>query len=258
MKKIILLLIFFIIGCSNNVINSRKINFSNSDELRIMTFNIQVDFLNNWGERKFGIIDILQYHGTDIICLQEGLYSQIKYINDTFPQYGLYFVGRDDGKEKGESCAILYRKDRFIIIDKGTFWFSNTPYKVGSGGFLLIPPRICSWIEGIDKIAGRRFFIYNLHLSANFKRDRTKSLFLLVNKIEFPCIIVGDFNIRTDSIYGIFSEAFDCSYISNKSVDHILCSEEEMIIETILDNSFSGKKYPSNHRALVGTIFFKE
>ena len=36
---------------------------------------------------------------------------------------------RDDGKEAGEFCPILYKKERVELLYHGQFWYSETPYK---------------------------------------------------------------------------------------------------------------------------------
>jgi len=117
------------------------------------------------------------------------------------PGYGEIGVGREDGKEKGEYSAILYRQDRFRVIDSGTFWFSDTPEKVGSTSWGNKLTRICTWAQFDDQATRRAFWMYNMHLDHQSQRSRERSVELLARRIaagrakaEGPVIVTGDFN----------------------------------------------------------------
>ena len=102
-----------------------RFSAAQADIIKVMSFNIRVDtFLdgpNRWNSRKQMVFDALADNAADVIGLQEALDHQVRQIQQALPQYGNYAVGRNDGKQKGESCAIFYRKDRFDLDDCGTF-----------------------------------------------------------------------------------------------------------------------------------------
>ena len=55
------------------------------------------------------------------------------------------YIGRDrDGDNKGEHCAIYYKKDRFKVLKHGDFWYSETP-DIPSYGWGARCRRICTW-----------------------------------------------------------------------------------------------------------------
>lgn len=74
------------------------------------------------------------------------------------PGYSWVGVGRDDGKNKGEFSAILYRNDRFEVLGHSTFWLSDTP-EFPSMGCDAAYPRVVTWAELQDKETGKEFFI---------------------------------------------------------------------------------------------------
>lgn len=107
-------------------------------------------------------------------------------------------------KNKGETCAILYRKDRFELVDSGTFWFSEKPEKSGSKSWGNLFARICSWVQLKDKTNQASFYVYNVHLDNWSQHSRKKSVQLLAKKIaerdtRDPFILMGDFNMKIDN-----------------------------------------------------------
>ena len=120
-------------GCaSQKSIVLRDIQFSSPQAgvVKVMTFNIRVgiafwDGPNRWNKRKQIVVDTLIDNAADVIGLQEALDFQVEHIRQALPQYSRYAVGRNNGKQQGEACAIFYRKDRFTLLDQGNFWFSR-------------------------------------------------------------------------------------------------------------------------------------
>src|ERR1700710_2845398 len=104
--------------------------------MKVMTYNIRLDVasdgVNQWSNRKEKLPALIQKYDPDLIGLQEAMHHQLMDILKALPQYGYIGVGRDDGKEKGEYSAILYRKDRFDLIWQRTSWLSETPAIAGS------------------------------------------------------------------------------------------------------------------------------
>jgi endonuclease/exonuclease/phosphatase family metal-dependent hydrolase len=174
----------------------------------VMTFNIRasniLEGLNKWCFRKKVIFDVLTDSDADVIGLQEAQYSQLKDIREVLPHYDSYAAGRSDGKQRGESCPIFYRKDRFTLLDSGTFWFSDTPAVSGSKDWGNIAPRICSWVHLYDKRQNTGFYVYNVHLASTSQKSREKSVRLLAQRIaerssRDAFIVTGDFNMELDN-----------------------------------------------------------
>ncbi len=173
------------------------------EPLTVVSFNIRYgtakDGENAWMARRDMLFEVVRSANADLVGLQEALDFQIDEIIAAVPVYAVVGVGRDDGGEKGEYSAILFRKDRFHVAEAGTFWFSDTPSVVASRSWGNTITRICSWARFIDR-DGRGFYHYNLHLDHQSQPSRERSTVLLRARIDTravpdPVIVTGDFNV---------------------------------------------------------------
>jgi endonuclease/exonuclease/phosphatase family metal-dependent hydrolase len=182
-----------------------------SPAIRVVTYNIRFDNPgdgpNIWANRREAMVKYLKETKADLIGLQEVLPGQRDYLAGELTDFAVYSVGRDDG-EKGEATPILYRKDRFELIDKGSFWLSDTPDKPGSKGWDAALPRVASWVK--LRMAARRvsegestLLFVNTHFDHRGPNARLESAKLLVKKIDeldgdgadrLPVVLTGDFN----------------------------------------------------------------
>lgn len=170
--------------------------------INAMSFNIrydnQGDKENAWPNRKEMVAATIRFHKIDIAGLQEALFHQAKDLEKLLPEYGWFGVGRDDGQETGEFAPVFYRKDRFRILHRSSFWLSETPEKPGKAWDAALP-RIVTWGKIEDILSGRIFFFFNTHFDHVGEEARIKSAELLLRKIdetigENPVILTGDFN----------------------------------------------------------------
>ncbi|MFK7903907.1 MAG: endonuclease/exonuclease/phosphatase family protein, partial [Chitinophagales bacterium] len=144
----------------------------NAEPLKTMTFNIRydntMDTLNPWTVRKQWVVQLLKKYDTDIVGLQEALHHQMEYIEGKLPQYDWVGVGRDDGKMVGEYVSILYKKEKFELLDHNHFWLSKTPEQAGSKSWRALP-RMVTWAKLKDKKNGEVFFVFNTHFDHHSK-----------------------------------------------------------------------------------------
>ncbi len=190
-------------------------SFSQDSTLRVMTYNIRLpvpeDGINYWGNRHTLVVSLLAYHKPDLVGLQEPFRRQINDIVAELPEYGWYGVCRTDGTTNpnpdGEFSAILYRKDRFRLIDGGTFWLSKTPDAIGSVGWDAALPRIVTWAQFTDMRTGKDLFHFNTHFDHIGVQARAESARLLLDNIDriagnAPVVVTGDLNcLNTDTPY---------------------------------------------------------
>jgi len=169
----------------------------------VMSFNIRYgtagDGENSWDNRKEFLVDVLRQEAPDLIGTQEGLRFQLDYIEEELPGYDEIGVGRNDGIAAGEYAAILYRSDRFQVLDSGTFWFSDTPSVPGSMHWGNTITRICTWGRFRDRESGDTFYLYNLHLDHQSQMSRERAVELLARKMAERSVpdrvmVTGDFN----------------------------------------------------------------
>jgi len=272
----------------------RQISFGPGQEgvVKVMTFNVRTavafwDAWNWWPARKNAVVETLAHNAPDVAALQEAIDHQLDYICKALPQYAVYAVGRDDGKRKGETCAILYRRDRFSVLESGTFWFSDTPSRPGSRDWGSLFPRICSWVHLADNADNRRFYVYNVHLDNWSRTSRRKSLCLLAERIAArktadPFLVMGDFNMKLDDsamqcLRELGSElpgqrladALQSAGSTKKHIgtihgftgwpvgpriDHIQIGGYAQVLDANIDRRRINGRYPSDHFPVIATV----
>ncbi len=168
-----------------------------------MSFNIRYgtadDGPDRWENRRQQVCEVIERNQCDVIGLQEALRLQIDAIREALPVYAEIGVGREDGKTKGEYSGILYRTDRLLVAEAGTFWLSDTPEVPGSMTWGNKITRVCTWGRFIHKPSGKAFYHFNTHCDHQSQPSRAKSAVLLVQRIRDrkhadPVIVSGDFN----------------------------------------------------------------
>lgn len=174
------------------------------------TYNIRYDNPgdvergDSWEQRAPVIGGLVRFHGFDILGTQEGLFHQLRTLQELLPEYAYTGRGRDDGREQGEHAAIFYRRDRFVLLADGNFWLSETPETPGSKGWDAVLPRICTWAKLRPVAGGRAFFVLNIHFDHRGVKARLESARLILAKIreiagDEPAILTGDFNVDQNS-----------------------------------------------------------
>jgi len=135
-------------------------------------------------------------------------------------------VGRDDGKNGGEFSPIFYRKDRFTVLDSGTFWLSETPEVIGSKSWDAAITRIANWVILLDLQSNQEFLHLNTHFDHRGEVARTNSAALIVARLKNlargrPVLVSGDFNVPpTAPAYDTMTSAMDDSYIKTATAPH--------------------------------------
>ena len=175
--------------------------------LSVMTFNMRYDNpedgQNNWRFRRERIAGVIKAQEVDVLGTQELLSNQFDDLSGLLTGYQGVGVGRLDGAESGEYCAVFFRKDRFTLLDSGTFWLSETPEVVGSLGWDGACERIATWVVLRDR-DGRELFFIDTHLYHVGQVARDEGVSLLMKRIETlsggrPVILTGDFNSEPGS-----------------------------------------------------------
>ncbi len=280
MKKYLLLLIVVILT---------QITFSQTENIKMMTYNIRCGFcedssdVNNWSKRKYLVAYLIKNHNPDLIGLQEAEMFQVNELIEMLDEYDWYGVSREDGKEGGESTAILYRTKRFLPEQKQTLWLSETPGLVSKGWDAMFK-RTVTIIKLKDLVSLKEFYYLNTHLDHVGENARTESSKLLVNEIgnyttDYPVILTGDFNY-TSAAEGykiIISKLFDSNYSSktesvggnitfngfgndikpDNKIDFIFANDKVEVLNHIIDTTTFNGLYPSDHFPVIAEILLK-
>lgn len=178
---------------------------SSGEPIKVMTYNIRFDNSsifsmdpNRWSKRKDPMAEMIKSYDVDILGIQEGLSWQVDDLGNRLPEMNWYGIGRENGKNKGEFTAIFFKKNKFDVLDSGTFWLSQTPEKV-SIGWDANTYRIASWLVLRQRSSNKIFFVLNAHLDHVGTTARSESMNLILRKLkdlskDLPVIVMGDFN----------------------------------------------------------------
>ncbi|HEV7869083.1 MAG TPA: endonuclease/exonuclease/phosphatase family protein [Chthoniobacteraceae bacterium] len=175
-----------------------------ASDIKVMSYNIRYgtakDGENHWDKRKDFLAETIKAANPDLLGTQETLGFQRDFLAETLPTHEVLAAGREDGKEKGETTAIYWRKDRFEKLDGGHFWLSETPAEAGSMGWDTSLPRMATWVRLKDKAKeGKPVLWINTHFDHKGPVARLESAKLIRNRLpelgkDCSLIVTGDFN----------------------------------------------------------------
>ena len=254
--------------------------------LSVMTYNIRYDNpndgLDQWDNRKKMLTGQIQFYAPDILGIQEGLLHQIEYINKNLKDYKYLGVGRDDGGQKGEYCALFYNYKHLKMKNTGTFWLSKTPESPSKNWDAALP-RICTYAQFSSKEI--KFWVFNTHFDHVGKMARFASSELIlkkiakINKQDHPIILMGDFNAleKEPPIQLITKKYLDSRYSSdhffggnstfngfnivpeeNRRIDFIFHNEHLISTKTAIISQLIEQHYPSDHFPVISYFNLKE
>jgi endonuclease/exonuclease/phosphatase family metal-dependent hydrolase len=263
--------------------------FAQSENIKVMTYNIRcgycedVSSVNNWSKRKFLVAYMIKTNNPDLIGLQEAEQFQIKDLIEMLDDYDYYGVGRDDGKEKGESAAVLYKKNRFALLSEITLWLSETPDKISKGWDAALN-RTVTILKLNDLKNSKELYFLNTHFDHMGEKARTESSRLIVNEINkialtLPVILTGDFNYTSsaDGYKIITQNLFDTDRISktestggnisfngfgkdvkaDNKIDFIFVNNHIDVLTHLIDTTTFNGLYPSDHYPVISEIRLK-
>ena len=260
---------------------------SGQNHVNVLTWNLRydnpADKENSWNYRKEEVTGLIRFLQADIICTQEGLNQQVKYLNDSLKTHSFIGVGRDDGFDKGEYCAVFYRKSRFEVVEHETFWLSETPQKPSKGWDAAIV-RICTWLKLRDLQSKASFYVFNAHFDHMGQVAREKSAELIIKKINelntahLPVIFCGDFNATdTEKPYEVITSQmsdsrkisqlapfgpiatfnnFRFDEIPSERIDYIFVNEKIEVLRHATLSISKNNRYPSDHFPVFSELIF--
>ena len=243
-----------------------------------ISYNIRYDnnwdIENSWKIRRNKISKILVQYSPSIIGIQEGLLNQVQYIDSSLIDYDYVGVGRDDGKMKGEFCAIYFDTTRYVLLKNSTFWLSETPDTISVGWDAALE-RICTYGLFKDRITKEEFWVFNTHFDhiGVVAREKSSELILKrINKINhqsLPVILMGDFNSIPNSspVKEIKTELSDALQISleklqgprgtfngfnedlpiEKRIDYIFTNDLKVLSYTHINDRLNNNRHISDH-----------
>lgn len=167
-------------------------------DVTVMSFNVYIAGTGKKSPENRGalVAKTLRAEMPDSFGLQEANKAWVDRVSAAMPEYAWVGVGRDDGAEGGEYSPVFYLKDKYSLVDSGTFWLSETP-DTPSKGWDAMYNRICTWAILEDKASGEKYAHFNAHMDHIGAESRANSAKLIAEKagaLDMPVVITGDFN----------------------------------------------------------------
>jgi endonuclease/exonuclease/phosphatase family metal-dependent hydrolase len=167
--------------------------------LKVMSYNLRYGdngLLVEDNTRKTPLIASIKQHKPDFLGVQEANEPWMQILPQELTDYAFVGVGRDDGETSGERAAIFYRKDKYDVLESGTFWLSDTPEEP-SFGWGANHRRICTWAYLRNLMTGEIIAHFNTHLDHQVEEARVNGVELILDRLRrspYPVVLTGDFN----------------------------------------------------------------
>ena len=215
----------------------------------------------------------------DSFGMQEVTEEWYEILKKIFPDYG--YIGKGRAKDfGGEASPIFYKKDKFELVDGGTFWLSKTPEKPSKGWDAMFN-RVCTYAVLKDKATGFTYAHFNAHFDHLGVIARQESVAVVTKKIaeiapDMPVVFTGDLNenMESDMYSSVISSGFADSRVLSGSDDnsgtfhgYSDLTTKELPIDFIFANGYVKSVssyavdrnklngiYPSDHHPVASTL----
>ena len=189
-------------------INKKEVslNSNTNEEITIMSANVRCYapddlFKKSWFYRADLIRNNIDDVKPDIIGFQEVTWMHYGYLQDIMQGYDSVIMYRDNFI-LSEGCPIFYRTDKFELIDKNSFWLSETP-EVMSKDWNSACYRVCSYVKLRQLNTNKEFVVFNTHLDHVSDEARINGIKVVLDKInelgDVPSYLMGDLNAKPNS-----------------------------------------------------------
>lgn len=250
-------------------------------KLKVISFNIRcMDDKDGHSvkERAPRLRKVIEPYAPDVMGFQEYTPLWESHIEEQFGEECGMFNKYRATTGWIESAPILWRKDKFELVQSGYFWLSDTP-EVESRGWDSLPHnRMCEYVVLSEKESGEKFLFMNTHFGFG-DECQVKSARLICEYAKklsnLPTFITGDFNMRPSSQgYAAITEYFtdvnaltarderstyhgyDLSVSRDEHIDYCFVDDKiKPLSQTIIDTLVDGK-FPSDHFGIYSEIEF--
>lgn len=281
-------------GGEENGSADESLSDKTSNTLRIVSFNIRCINTSDadeyqWDKRKQPCVDYIKDANPDFLGFQELRPSQATWFEKNLSEeYGYYDICRDTGGAikntgNGEGVGIIWKKERFTLVNKGFFWLAEDPSKLPAqnadgtySSWNSACRRIVVWGEFKDREHGNKtVYFMSTHFDHKSDDARKKSSDLTISKVKeickvssldkmtAPVFVVADFNCTPGSeglapLEAAFNFArpatdatgtYNAWGASSKIIDHIFYKGNVKAgkYQVVTENEKYGIKYLSDH-----------
>lgn len=208
-------------------IKSAESRIKNNSELFVASFNTAAP----WGNLLDGTYTLRRVHlfaeqinniMPDTLGVQEMNSDWVKKMEELLPQYAYYGVkrGGDSSEKTSEMSGIFYLKDKFSLIDSGTFWISETPEtesRIEDAGC----NRVCSFVILENKETNVKFAHFNTHLDNVSEKAQNLGGELISRYADKIREAYGDIHIVVTGDFNQYSDGFSCAVLEKNGYTNV-------------------------------------
>jgi len=248
-----------------------------TQELTVMSFNV---YTRNMGGRKNGVLRTILRESPDSVGLQEAhgrwrVFLRRELCGKTYGIGIEYAMACAKGRYAGigEGVPILYRSDKYDLLEEGVFWLSETPRRASLGWDATIRPRVAGYAVLRDRNTGFTYVHFNAHFDNRGEIARVNSARMIadrINEMGLPAVFTGDINAGPDELPAQYLEAgglTDLRFYAAETDTGATLPDWDAVLDYVYANHFlRGAKefkvirdeydgmYPSDHFAVAATL----
>ncbi len=206
MKKL-LTIIFILFSISSTASEKAKIKMG--------SYNVWMTQLGKddytWDQRRPRLVQSIIDNDFDIFGAQEvssvvqnELPALIEQAGGPKYTWHVFCPYNEDGSAGDKAQAIIYKTDKYEVLESHHFWFSETPEVMSSGWDEMRFKRGGFCVIFKDKKTGVKFFVMHAHMPLGQKANLNASKILIekskqYNPDNLPEFFIGDLNTRPDT-----------------------------------------------------------
>jgi endonuclease/exonuclease/phosphatase family metal-dependent hydrolase len=167
--------------------------------------------------RKTAVVKMINTEQPDVVGLQEPRTEQREYLKNNLRTYGFLEVPGTGTGTGGNTC-LIYRRDRFTLVEDGYFYLSYTP-DTASRCFDVQDTqwRTSVWVHLKETSTGKEFYFLSTHLPVRTNSSYDNNPYIEARKLSAQldidrmksiagenamCFIVGDMNCSDKTATG--------------------------------------------------------
>ncbi len=248
----------------------------------IMSYNV---YIKGSGEkspenRTDEVVANIRKYNPDSFGLQEADEGWMERLPAELTDYAYVGIGRNSNEGGGEASPVFYKKDKYELVDSGTFWLSKTPEKASRAWDAMFK-RVCTYAILKNKETGFTYAHFNAHFDHMGVIARMESVAVVAEKVaelapDIPVVFSGDFNDEEggDAYKRVLESGFkDTKYIAetadncgtyhgysdllkkNKAIDYIFVNAFASDVKSYkVDTQQINGIYPSDHHPVISEM----
>ena len=218
--------------------------------------------------RQFRIHKQIMQYDPDVIAFQEYTTGWAAMLPDALPGYTIVNKWRNCALDQRktydlESAPVAYKTDKYEELDRGWFWFSETPEKSSACYEPNTEPRITIWVKLRDKATGGEFIFGSTHFPLTvysiIKSGRQLNDWMAALPEGTNAFVLGDYNAyyRTEPYNGFayrggMKDLWDAA-------NAMKADGKNCYVGELRQGTFNGFRYPDGaENAFIDFIFAKQ